>query len=326
MNSIAAHERLARDGFVRLENLLRPNQVKLLQQDAAALVEQAPQSWDQFVHFSEAGRWQHLLLGGDGRATNCFDFIGLSPALDQVLEDLFANADLRALLKRVLGTGYQMWYAQIRRAELGARSVRMHQDIRGEVGLSILLSPVPSAHGTTVFVPGSQRWPRVLGSFPFLSPRHVRRFIKGATGKPGDVYLFYNATWHGMATTDTEPRTAIILTFLPSAEGSRHRKPPKSVLDKVGPHLRKAMSGDDSESEAMGDPITNGSMGPDDVVAERLSPPPLVSLWRILILAAAVSDGILAVFRFLRRCLHRNRSHPASSSAQLGRRRIQQRR
>lgn len=304
MKSTAAHERLARDGFVRLENLLRSDQVLLLQQEADALLAQEPSTWDRYLSFSESGRWQNLLLAGTGRTTNCYDFIGLSPRLDQVLEDLFADGEFQALLRRVLGEGYRVWYAQIRRAEVGARPLRMHQDRRGEVGLSILLSPVPSARGTTVFVPGSQRWPRLLNSFPFLLPRHVRPFLKGAVGNPGDVYLFYNSTWHGMDSADTDPRTAIFLTFLPRAAGTSSRMPPQNILDRVGPNLRRAMSGDPSEPACIRE---NGHVdGPDDVVAERMSPLPLVSWWRIPILAAATTDWAMGLVRTLRRRLQRS--------------------
>ena len=228
-------------------------------------------------------------------------------ALDQVLEELFADADLQDLLTRVLGPGYRMWYAQIRRAERGAAPLRMHQDRPGEVGLSILLSPVLSAHGATVFVPGSQRWPRVIGSFPFLTPHHLRRFIKGAVGTPGDVYLFYNATWHGMESADTEPRTAIFLTFLPVTAGNSDRRPPPAVLSTVGPSLRRTMNGDDAASVDAGHQATNGSVGPDDVVGERLPSPSLVSLWRIPIVAAAIADRGLVLARFLRRLIRRHK-------------------
>jgi hypothetical protein len=181
----------------------------------------------------------------------------------------------------------------------------MHQDRPGEMGMSILLTSVPSARGTTVFLPGSQRWPRLIGSFPFLFPRLIRRFLKGAVGDPGDVHLFYNATWHGMASTDTEPRTAIILTFLPRSEVPSDRMPPQSLLDKVGPHLRRAMSGEDEGLGESGEAVPNQKLGPDEIVGQRLPPVPIFSLWRFPMTAAAISARTLAIIRHLRRFLRR---------------------
>jgi putative 2OG-Fe(II) oxygenase len=303
-----AHERLAREGFTRLDKLLDENQVELLQKEAAALLDRSPQAWDQFLRYSDGGQWQALLMAGPGRTTNYLDFIGLSPAIDNILDDLFSNPALRTLLSRVLGTGYRIWYAQIRRAEVGARSLRMHQDKPGEVGLSILLTPVPYARGTTVFLPGSQRWPRLIGSFPFLFPGFVRPFLRGAVGAPGDIHLFYNATWHGMSSTDAVPRTAIILTFLPRAEVKSEREPPQSLLDRIGPHLRSVMKGEGPVLERSGETshMEMEDVGPDEIVGQRVPPVPMLSLWRLPMIAAVVSARTLALFRFSRRFLRRN--------------------
>jgi putative 2OG-Fe(II) oxygenase len=301
-----AHERLARQGFARLDKLLDANQVELLQKEAAALLDRSPQAWDQFLCYSDGGRWQPLLMAGPGRTTNYLDFIGLSPALDKILDDLFSNPVLRTLLARVLGPGYRIWYAQIRRAEVGARSLRIHQDKPGEVGLSILLTSVPYARGTTVFLPGSQRWPRLIGSFPFLFPGLVRPFLRGAVGAPGDIHLFYNATWHGMSSTDAVPRTAIILTFLPRAELKSDRKPPQSLLDRIGPHLRSVMNGEGPVWEESSENGNMENVGPDEIVGQRVPPVPVLSLWRLPMVAAAVSARALALFRLSRRVLRRN--------------------
>jgi putative 2OG-Fe(II) oxygenase len=301
----ALYEKLARQGFASLGKILSPDHVRLLQAEAAVLLDRPAQPWNQFLRYADARRWQPLLVAGPGRTTNYFDFLGVSPVLDDVLDKLFASHTVRRLLTRVLGPGRRVWYAQIRRAEVGARPLRMHQDRPGEVGLSILLSPSPSVHGTTVFLPGSHRWPRLIGTFPFLSPHYIRRFLKGAVGDPGDVYLFYNATWHGMASTDAQSRTAIILTFLPQSEVDADRQAPQELLMKVGPHLRSVLEGREPEGEEFRLADGDGKAGPDEIVGQRLPPTPLWSLWRLPMATALIFERVLALVRYLRRCLHR---------------------
>lgn len=294
----AAHGTLLKDGFVRLRHRFSKAAVRVLEAESSRLLAGHSKPWSCYVPFAKSQKWGALLLGEQGRNTNFLDFVGESPQLDEQIDALLGQPEVKKLLTRVLGPGYRIWYAQIRRAEVDAKPLRMHQDKPGEVGLGIQLCEVDSASGTTVFIKGSHLWPRLLNTFPFLSPNSVRRFLSPAIGSPGDCYLFYNCTWHGAATAADQAKTAIILTFLPKTEQTDERVPPPDVLAKVGPHLRAALEGTTHQEASTS--LANDEIGPDQVVGERVSVP-VLSPWRLLMPLAGLVDASMAVYRRLRK-------------------------
>lgn len=297
------HERLKRDGFVKIQGLINANDVAVLRQQAAELLGKHSQPWDQFRRFADQGRWQSLLLAERGRTTNFFDFIGESAALDDVLDRLLSNQTIRLLLLRILGRDYGIWYCQIRRAETNSAPLRIHQDRPGELGMSILLSDVDSNRGTTVFIRGSHRWPRIINSFPFISPLRILSWTSGVQGTPGDVHFFYNDTWHGGTTAKQNPATAIILTFLPAQSYPRIRRAPESVVEEAGPALRAALTG----TTAGIDEVPEGEMGPDVIIRGKRPHLSCYSLWHIPIALASVAVLMLLLYRRLRKSLSRTK-------------------
>ena len=164
MKADVAHRELLADGFVNLGKLIPEDHIETLQRQAESLLDQQqPDSWNNYVAHARAGRWKAQLFGEAGRNTNLLDFPGLCPELDRIIDRVLGNSVLQTLLTRILGEGYRIWTAQIRRAEVNARPLRMHQDKRGEIGLGILLSDVLDLDGTTVFVKGSHRGPLEIG-------------------------------------------------------------------------------------------------------------------------------------------------------------------
>lgn len=292
MNVRETLEQLGENGFAKLDALLTPEQVETLRTHCDGLLQQPARPWNHYVEFAASQRWQPMLLAEPGRSTTYFDALGLSPKVDEILNGVLENPQLQRLLLAVLGRGYRLWYFQIRRAEPRGQSLRMHQDIPGEVGLNILLSKVRSPHGTTVFWPRSHRWPRLLDRIRFLHPRHVRPLLDAAIGEPGEMYLFYNCVWHGMAAAEVEPSTSVILTFLPGTRRDGPREPPQELLEKVGPALRCVLDSRCTGPEAKSTWEGDIALGPDPIVqGDRKLP--LVSPWRLAI-AVAVAVSLIA--------------------------------
>jgi putative 2OG-Fe(II) oxygenase len=206
--------------------------------------------------------------------------------VDDVIEAALSSPVVQYLLVSALGSGYRIWYSQARRANPGGRALRIHQDRPGEMTLSILLSDAPSMAGTTAFVPRSHRWPRVLGSFPLLSPHYIKNKLVGATGVPGDAYLFYNTTWHGRLRSDGVARTSIFITFLPRSACETGRYPPGEMLQRLGPSLRRAWS-----TEGVG-PVIPPATEELRRISTNSLPVPALSPWRI---AMAMSSAWEAV-------------------------------
>jgi putative 2OG-Fe(II) oxygenase len=129
----------------------------------------------------------------------------------------------------------------IRRHTPGSQGQPLHQDAPGELGLSVLVTEHPTLDGATVFLPGSHQWPIDYSDVGVtLVPRRLRRFLGGATGRPGDVSLFFNRTWHGRYPGDT-PATAILMSFF--AIGARYpiHEPPPAILEPLHPELRRLL-------------------------------------------------------------------------------------
>ncbi len=258
------------------------------------LLGQHASSWNEYRKFAARGDWQARLLSGNRRTTNYLDFLGLDSRIDKVLDETLGREDIQSFLMSVLGPEYRIWYCQIRRVELDSRPLRIHQDLQGELGMSILLSDVTTNHGTTVLIRGSHRWPRIINAFPFLSPRIFSHWTTSALGNAGDVYFFYNDTWHGNMTADQTPATAIILTFLPKNRTQKHRVPPTELLEQLGPNLVNALSGKNANYQDF--PV----VGPDSVISRTIPVPRWHSLWGPLIGMAAISRFLLKLYRKFR--------------------------
>jgi putative 2OG-Fe(II) oxygenase len=243
--------------------------------------------------------YRGTLFAGPERDSAIFDLIGQSRLVDEVLEAALSSPVVQHLLVSALGSGYRIWYNQARRANSGGRGLRMHQDRLGEMSLGILLSDTPSMAGTTAFLPRSHRWPRVLGSFPLLSPHYIGNKLVGATGAPGDAYLFYNATWHGRLPSDRVARTSIFVSFLPRSAFEKRHCPPLEVLQRLGPSLRRAWSTEDDE------PITPPATEELRHILNNSLPLPALSPWRVAMAASSACEAALHAARRIKRVMNR---------------------
>jgi putative 2OG-Fe(II) oxygenase len=283
-------DELAERGFVKIEGLTSADQTAAAQHEGARLLSQPPTSWDQFVPWSKAATWKPLLLGAPDRDITYFDFLGVSPILDAFVEAIVAQQVVQVLLAAVLGAGYRMWFCQLRQTNPNGQALRIHQDLPGELTLSILLSNIRTMAGTTVFLPGSHRWPLHLGAVP-LYPQHVTRWLRGATGVPGDAYVFYNSTWHGRPRA-RGANTAILLSFLPPGARQGERHPPADVLEKLGPALQRMMS-PAAAGESRG-PATEALR---QILANEIPIAPLSPWHAVRFAAGAASAGISGLRR-----------------------------
>ena len=292
-------QQLSERGFVKVGGLLSHDQVQVVGQEVQRLLDEDSLTWDHYTEWAASGVYEARLFAGPNRDSALFDFMGKSPVVDEVIEAALSSPVVQHLLRCVLGSGYRIWYNQARRANPEARALRMHQDRPGEVSLSILLSDTPTTAGTTSFLPRSHRWPRVLESFPLLSPHYIRNKLVGATGVPGDAYLFYNATWHGRLRSDEVARTSIFVSFLPRNAFEAGHFPPAELRQRFGPSLRRAWSTVDAG------PIIPPATEDLRHILDNSSPVAALSLWRVALAASWAWEAAHTGARWVKRIAKR---------------------
>lgn len=235
-------EHLWRDGFVRIRGLLSGEDVTTLQSACARLMREQPRA-----PWSEAGRYgrqYRVPVYVDKDWSVLGNIAGLSAEADRVLERVFTHAELIPVLQVVLGTGYKICQLGIRRSEGADDGLRMHQDAKGEFGMSVLLADIPDNGGTTAFLPGSHRYPlrSVEAGMPYIHPKYLRRWARSASGKAGDVFLFFNKTWHGrLPTSQAVPHDAILLSFFGAGYEFQPSDVPAELLQSLPPELRRLL-------------------------------------------------------------------------------------
>jgi putative 2OG-Fe(II) oxygenase len=228
-------------GCVRLPNLLDDDTVRVLAQESQRLLIGESQQLEKAIDFFDRTEWQSLLWTAPQNVTILYDILGQSPQLDAALESILAHPIIDRLLLDVLGKNYKMWLLQIRRANPGSDCLRIHQDRPGETCLQILLDDVPTTAGSTVLLPGSDAWPRIINSLPFIAPQYIAPWLKSLTGKKGDMWLFTRTVWHGRSQADSRSQTVLMLSFLPCSARQNVIIPPPHILEKLGPKLQAAI-------------------------------------------------------------------------------------
>jgi len=230
-------------GFFKQPELLASNDIALLQQECETLLQGSAKPWSGYRQFAKSGRWQASLFAGPKAPTTLYDFLGCSKKVDSIIDELLGQPEVQNLLKSQLGDDYRLWYAMIRKIEPNGSQLRLHHDLSNEMSISILLSNTTTIDGATVFVTGSNHWPRILKYFPFLYPKRLGRFLTPAIGRPGDVYFFDNATWHGRYPARSNSHTSILLSFIPKEVGAGKRIAPNGLVNKVQTNLNKVLHG-----------------------------------------------------------------------------------
>jgi len=230
------------DGFVTITGLLSAGDTATLQGECVKLMQESDvETWSESAKY--AGKYR-VPVFRNAEWSVLGNIAGLSGSVDAILDDLLTNEQLAGVLRSVLGNNYKIRQMGIRRSEGTDPGMRMHQDARGEFGMAVLLNDVPDAGGTTAFLPGSHRFPltSVEAGMPFIHPKYLRRWAKPATGRPGDVCLFFNKTWHGrMPAVDAKPHDAIMLSLFGAGYEMGAHDLPEGVVQNLRPELRRLL-------------------------------------------------------------------------------------
>lgn len=206
-----------KQGFAKIERLLDPALVDTMRRECEALV------------------------AGSSSAADHISFLGLSATLDTAFEALIQRDPVRTFLERSLGSGYRLHSAALRMARPGAERIRMHQDQPGETKLSILLSDALAKDGSTVFVPGSHAWPRMLNCLPF-TPDLVDRHTRGTIGRAGDAYVFTGRIWHGRPFNEATTNLVLLISFIPRGTPYEVRLPAPGSKPHFGAYLNRILA------------------------------------------------------------------------------------
>ena len=181
------------------------------------------------------------------------DFLGCSISFDAAIERLLRAQVIQDFLGAALGSGYRLYTAALRRSSAGAPQIRMHQDRPGETKLSVLLTDALDDSGTTVFYPGSHRWPFVMNAFP-CPPRWLRRSTIGCIGAVGDVYCFPGRLWHGRLAARKATNIVALLSFLPAWAPYASRLIPLERFEKISPWMRSLLDGSATLDSGIAEP------------------------------------------------------------------------
>ena len=226
-------------GFAKAEGLVPLWLTRALAEGSDELLCRPSIDWSQSYRFYESHDWQPTAFASPGKASTFMDFLGESTKLDHAVDTLLSMPAIRHLLDEILGKNHRIWYASIRRAEIGCEGLPIHQDIQGEMGLCVLLSDTDENDGQIAFVPGSHRWARGGEQATGLATNLVNRYLERATGSAGDIYFFLNKTWHGRTPAGRRPATVLILTFIPEQAGDWGRRLPSATCERLGPRVRE---------------------------------------------------------------------------------------
>ena len=148
------------------------------------------------------------------------NIIGIDKRIDELLEKVLKNEEVKDTLIKVLGENYFLRHITARYNESQDIGLAMHQDAVGEFGIMILLNDQPN--GSTFFFPGTHLIPMEnykaenvsWGSLKLINL--TKYFLMLAKGNAGNYYYFLNRTWHGrMPGQSQKTNISIFFDFFP---------------------------------------------------------------------------------------------------------------
>lgn len=240
LDSEATIAAMARDGFARLGNPFSPEQLDVLRAEVDRLYKEPREPFAKLQQEKRAGRYGLKVLENSDWSV-ALDVAGFSPEFDALLEHALSHPAVKAVLEGVLGAHYKLEQVNVRRAEPGGNGQHLHQDAVGEMGMTILVRDLPQLGGATAFLPGSHRWPvRYSDVGITFDPWWLKPVLGAATGRAGDVFFFFNRTWHGRF-SNQQQADAIMMSFFGVGAECRARPVPPSMLAAFGPELRRVI-------------------------------------------------------------------------------------
>ena len=144
------------------------------------------------------------------------NIIGIDKRIDELLEKILANPEVKNTLEIVLGSNFLIRQIFARFNEPDDKGLALHQDAIGEAGLMVLVNDQPD--GSTVFLPGSQLIPsdkhlaRKVSWSSLKLINITKYFLLPAVGNAGTHYYFLHRTWHGR-TPGKSNKTKILIFF-----------------------------------------------------------------------------------------------------------------
>lgn len=233
---------LWRDGFVRLDRIFTDEDIARARRESERLLAEI-RPWSE--RHALYARTEYLMPAfGDADWAVLMNLAGRSADVDDLLERLFTHPRIRTILTAILGADYKAWEISLRRSNARDGGLRLHEDARGELGLAMLLADHPDRVGTTVFLRGSHRLPvscREAGA-EFIPPTRLGPITRPATGRAGDIFLFFKKTWHGrLAGVNPSQSDAVLLALFPVGYEFVPFDTPPDVLGRLGPELARLL-------------------------------------------------------------------------------------
>ena len=138
-----------------------------------------------------------------------------------LMEKILNNKEVQSILKFALGKNYKLRQVGLRRSLIDDNGMYLHQDGIGETNLGILLSNNYKGDGATIFLPSSHLIKTTMKKWNIETPPTLLKFflflMKRIKGKRGDVFFFFNRTWHGRSPNKSNKNhDAILLSFHPN--------------------------------------------------------------------------------------------------------------
>lgn len=148
------------------------------------------------------------------------NLIGIDKRIDELLEKVLKNDEIKNILLKVLGENYLLRHITARYNKTDDKGLAMHQDAVGEFGIMILLNDQPN--GSTFFFPGTHLIPLEnykaenvsWGSLKLINL--TKYFLTLAKGNAGNYFYFLHRTWHGrMPGQPQKTNISIFFNFFP---------------------------------------------------------------------------------------------------------------
>ncbi|WP_224825167.1 phytanoyl-CoA dioxygenase family protein [Cognatishimia sp. MH4019] len=235
-------------GAVKISGLFTPDQIT---EARAIIMEHSENDANKATHFQGAAeadgkialqrRVWNLLAKGD-----VFSKMATHPVLMNILRKFLGSEFIMGSIaaNRILPGGpgqephvdYPYW--DFHSPETHPMGLNGSFPMNAQV--SIILDPFTEQSGATAYVPGSQhelRYPNEADDFHAKAERML--------GEPGDVALFYGATWHcAMPNKAEHDRNAVLIQYLPKWVKPMEDMPaalPQPFLDNANADMRQLL-------------------------------------------------------------------------------------
>jgi ectoine hydroxylase-related dioxygenase (phytanoyl-CoA dioxygenase family) len=235
-------------GAVQITGLFSPDEVA----EARAIIMAHSEADSQKVTHFQGGAAAEGTLSLQRRVWNLLD-------KGEVFSTMAAHPVLMAALRRFLGSEFIMGSIAANRILPGGPGQEPHVDYpywdfhapeTHPMGLnasfpmnaqvSVILDPFTEESGATAYMPGSQATLR----YPTEADQFYERCAR-MTGAPGDVVIFFGATWHcAMPNNSDHDRNAVLIQYLPKWVKPMEDMPaalPAAFIEKASPDLRQLL-------------------------------------------------------------------------------------